>query len=502
MLRDALRLGLLLLLLGSLCTCRAGNAADADLPPPENDQRRAGGPPELPRISVELPSGAESAPNRVLRAGDNLQDAIDDAKPGDVIALEPGAVFEPVTLPRKEGSGWITIRTRIADGALPRAGNRVNPTHAHLMPTIEATADPAIAAAPGAHHFRFIGIEMRPQPGVFTRDLVLLGTNSLSLKTMPHHFVIERCYLHGDPRVGGRRGVALNSRHTAVLDSYLSDFKEQGVDSQAIAGWNGLGPFLIVNNYLEGAGENLLFGGADPAMINLVPADIDIRRNHFAKPLSWRIGSREYAGTPWTVKNLFELKNARRVRVDGNLFEYNWEHAQNGFAILFTPRNQNGAAPWSMVEDVTFTHNIVRHAASAINILGKDDIHASQQTKRILIQNNRFEDIDQQKWGGTGKLFQLLSGTADVVIDHNTGFQTGDVIYAEGQTHTGFVYTNNVSPHNRKGVTGRYLDTGNSTLAKYFPGARFVQNVLIGGNPSLYPPNNSFPASSQQWKSR
>ena len=33
----------------------------------------------------------------------------------------------------------------------------------------------------------------------------------------------------------------MNSRSTAVIDSYLSDFKEVGADSQAIAGWNGPG---------------------------------------------------------------------------------------------------------------------------------------------------------------------------------------------------------------------------------------------------------------------
>jgi len=58
----------------------------------------------------------------------------------------------------------------------------------------------------------------------------------------------------------------MNSRHTAVIDSHLSDFKEVGADSQAIAGWNSPGPFRIENNYLEAAGENVMFGGADPAI--------------------------------------------------------------------------------------------------------------------------------------------------------------------------------------------------------------------------------------------
>lgn len=84
---------------------------------------------------------------------------------------------------------------------------------------------------------------------------------------------------------GTRRGIALNSRATAAIDSHLADFKEDGADSQAICGWNGPGPFKIVNNYREGMGENVMFGGADPSIRDLVPTGIEIRRNHFAKPL-------------------------------------------------------------------------------------------------------------------------------------------------------------------------------------------------------------------------
>jgi hypothetical protein len=77
-----------------------------------------------------------------------------------------------------------------------------------------------------------------------------------------------------------------------------------GFDSQAICGVNGPGPFKIVNNYLEGSGENVMFGGADPAIRDLVPSDIEFRGNYCFKPLSWKIGHPSYAGTPWAVKNL------------------------------------------------------------------------------------------------------------------------------------------------------------------------------------------------------
>src|SRR6185369_7920203 len=95
-------------------------------------------------------------------------------------------------------------------------------------------------------------------------------------------------------------------------------------------------------------------------------------RNHVAKSLAWKPGEPGYAGTAWTVKNLFELKNARRVRVEGNLFENNWVQAQIGFAIVLTVRNQDGRAPWSVVEDVTFANNVVRASTSGVNIHGRD----------------------------------------------------------------------------------------------------------------------------------
>ena len=120
---------------------------------------------------------------------------------------------------------------------------------------------------------------------------IQIGAEEGTTETLPHHIIVDRCYLHGDPRRGARRGVALNSRESAVINSYLSDFKEVGADSQAIVGWNGSGPFRIANNYLEAAGENVMFGGADPTIDGLVPADIEVVGNHMAKPLNWRLES-------------------------------------------------------------------------------------------------------------------------------------------------------------------------------------------------------------------
>src|SRR5207253_145357 len=292
---------------------------------------------------------------------------------------------------------------------------------------------------------------------------------------------------HGDPTVGGRRGIAMNSAATAVIDSALWGFTEVGADAQAIASWSGTGPFKIVNNYLEASGENVMFGGDGPSILDRVPADIEVRGNYFFKPLTWKVGDPSYAGVAWTVKNLFELKNAQRVLLDGNIFEHNWVGAdQHGAAVLFTVRNQTGSSPWAIVADVTFTHNIVRHATGGIEILGRDYLFLSQQAQRLLIQNNLFDDIGGAQWAGadrTGRLFQLSNGAADVIIDHNTAFQTENPLVASETTatiqpDTGFSFTNTITPNGPAGVTGPGT-WGNAilTLNLYAPGAVFVRNA-------------------------
>ena len=458
--------------------------------------RADAGPPDLPKVKVDVPAIAVTGRTIHVPPDGSLQDALDEATPGDAITLTPGATYRgPFELPRKDGEQWIVIASAAKN--LPAAGTRVSPSDAPKMPKIIAESGSVFRAEAGAHHYRLVGLEIAPADGTALTNLVELGGDDRALEALPHHIIIDRCYLHGDRKEGSRRGVSLNASHVAVVDSYLSDFKERTADAQALSGWNGPGPFRIAGNYLEASGENIMFGGGDPAIPNLVPADIEIVRNHMAKPLRWKKDDPSFEGTEWAVKNLFELKNARRVLIDGNLFEYNWPHAQNGFAVLFTVRNQDGGAPWSIVEDVTFSNNVVRHVAAGINILGHDDNHPSEQARRIAIRNNVFLDVGGT-WGN-GRLFQLLEGTHGVAIVHNTAFQTGSLLFGgDHPPHTGFVFEGNVVPHNEYGITASGTGPGNQTLEKFFPGAVFRGNVIVGAKAANYPVNNAFPASLEE----
>jgi hypothetical protein len=480
------RLRLVLVLLLATVAQSSGRVAEVAVDGPEMI------PPGEPREAVQtnVPAGAD------------LQTYITRARPGDVLLLEPGATYvgnftlpvlpeQPAGIPPQ----YITIRSAADPSHFPAAG-RVAPEHAEWMPTIRSpNGGSALATKPGAHHWRLQWLAFEANSGG-AGNIISLGDGGEAQRdaaSVPHHFELDGLIIRGDAARGQKRGIALNSAQTTIRNSDIRDIKTEGQDSQAICGWNGPGPYVIENNYLEGAGENVMFGGSDPAIRDLVPSDITIRRNYVTKPVSWR-------GSRWTVKNLLELKNARRVVIESNVFENNWVAAQTGYALLFKPVNQDGKAPWSDVSDITLQYNIVRHVSSAINILGTDYEHPSAHMRGLVIRNNLFYDVDGARWGGDGRFLLIGGGPADLVIDHNTVIQSGSVVQFYG-TQNGrpwvienLRFTNNLTRHNQFGVIGESAGIGRSAIAAYVSHDEFRRNVLAGGDPSRYPPDNLFPS--------
>jgi hypothetical protein len=431
-----------------------------------------------------------------IRAGGDLQKAINAARPGDTIILESGAHFTGTfTLPNKGASpAWITIRTS-ADASLPQSTERISPAYSEILPKLLSPGNgaPALQTAPGANHYRLIGIEIRTvNADAFSYDLVELGDGSPkqnSLDKVPHHFVLDRCLITAFPGQTLKRGVSLQSSETEITNCYIAGFKSPDQDAQAIGGWNGPGPYRIINNYLEASGENLMFGGATPSIAGLVPSDIEIRRNYLFKPLSWKPGETNYAGMRWSVKNLFELKSARRVVFEGNVLENCWGDTGYG-TINLTVRGDSG--PQATLEQITIRNNIMKHTANGFNILGKDTSQPSRQGRGIKIVNNLFLDIDGKSWGGDGE-FIKMSNLPDLIVDHNTVLNSGNVILVYGATNSGFVFTNNILKHNSYGIIGQDQASGTATLRTYFPGALFRRNVIVGADFSVYPADNFYP---------
>lgn len=468
-------------------------------PPPGAGGGSFGGstPAALPRstVATDYPSAARQVR---VPAGADLQAAINAARPGDELLLAPGARYVGAfALPNKgNGSGWIVIRTDVSDAALGAPGTRMTPSRAasaNLAKILTTDVQPAFATDFGANHYRITGLEIGSTNGSGNVSALLrFGTDESSQTTAntANNLIVDRSYVHGGPSLQLTRCVALNSASTAIVDSWLGECHSNQGDSQAIAAWNGPGPFLIQNNHLEAGHEVIAFGGGTFTVSGGSPSDITIRGNHVMRPVEWK--------GVWQAKNLFETKHAKRVLIEGNVFENNWEDAQNGFAILIKSVNQDNNNPWTQSADITLRYNRIRNTGNVFNISGTGgDNLPDVKAARVSIYDNLIENVNVGPYTADGIAFQLLNGVSDVAIFHNTTLNTGrslDAVLFDGDPVQRLTFQSNVVFNGQYGVFASG-GAGSKALQSFAPGALFANNLIIGGDCSILPSTTICPSS-------
>ena len=278
--------------------------------------------------------------------------------------------------------------------------------------------------------------------GAPDRDAIVVGTlAATSADVQPHRVRFENVDVLPSSSGGGHRGFSLNGSDITLQTVTVTGFYEKGRDSQAVLIVNGPGPYAILDSVLEASGENILVGGADPAIVGMNPADITIRGNTLRKPDSFR--------STGTVKNSFELKIGLRVKFENNLIDGNWIDGQAGSPIVISVRNQDGKCPWCQIDDVTIRGNTVRRAPDgfAINILGMDDGNVSGQLQTMVIDHNLFAESPNG--------FQILNGVSKSLV-----------------------ITNNTLPR----ISGRFMSWSASNRPKVMTPLTFSRNVLRTGD--------------------
>jgi hypothetical protein len=286
-------------------------------------------------------------------------------------------------------------------------------------------------------HTRFVGIEWTSDPAANVGRLLNLEGSD--------HVILDRNWIHPAEGAEVGKGVALmeGARVIATINSYISGFNcvaKSGkcTDASAVGGGHGnkpTGTFKIFNNFLEGSGENILFGGSG-ATVN--PADLEIRRNHLYKPLIWKEGEPGYTpaptGDPYIVKDHFELKNAQRVLFEANLLENCWGgFSTTGFSIGLSPKNQGNHCPKCQVTDVTIRYIRIRNVGGVFAIqngLSKAG-GASADGGRYSIHDVIVDNVHQQEFKGHGAFATILSRVPplhDVWFDHVTAFVPGPIL--------------------------------------------------------------------------
>lgn len=502
----------------------------------KSDSSRFDGPAELPRQYVKSALSDTPAPGKSVqvKTAAELSAAIEKAACGETIRLQAGAEFAGLfTFPAKpcDDAHWIVLRTSAADAELPPEGTRITPCYAGVAslpgrPRYACTSSTNVMArivfdkkgsgplsfSDGANHYRFVGLEItRSSPGATIYNLAVFPKEGTG-----DHVVFDRVWMHGTAQDETTRGVALGgSRFVAMVDSYLNDFHcvaSTGacVDSQTMAGGVGsreMGPYKIVNNFLESAGESLIFGGG---AATATPSDIEIRHNHMFKPMTWRPGAEGFvggaSGKPFIVKNLFELKNAQRVLVDGNIMENTWGgFTQAGFAILLTPKNQGNQCPICKTTDVVIRFNRVSHMASGMQMgTGLSDAGgAASGGERYSIHDNIFDDIGGKDYAGFGAFAQVSSTQPtlrDVRIVHNTAFPSKTLfilgVGVDREKIINFEFTDNLVG---VGETEIFPTGGGATNCAFQPRVQGPANVLKKCFTNAVVTRNAFVGSSKGW---
>ena len=518
-----------------------------------NSSSNFDGPAELPRVYLQTALADTPAPGKTIAVGTggDFQGALNSANCGDTITLQAGATYGGVFyFPQKscDSGHWIIVRTSTPDSALPPEGTRMTPCYAGVSslpgrPSLNCTSTKNVLAkvefinktgygpivfSSGANHYRLIGLEITRTAGTS----VVSNLITPDVNVGASNIVLDRLWVHGTAQDETTRGVYLSGvTSVAVIDSFFSDFHCISVsgsctDAQAVAGGAGdipTGPFKIDDNFLEASGENIIFGGSAST---ITPADIEIRRNHFFKPLTWMPGHSGFVGgangNPFVVKNHFEIKNAQRVLFEANILENVWGGVgQYGYSIEITPKNQaennQNICPICQVTDVTIRYTTISHVGGVMVLANAASSAGGVPAdgQRYSIHDIIADDVSDVTYNGRGTFAQISTvpqpNIQNIQIDHVTVFQP-HVMFNLGADATekmvNFKFTNSIvnaglNPFTTTGGgTGNcaYLQTPNIIVPACFAPYVFTSNAIIAVPSNIgtsnWPSGNSFPASA------
>lgn len=214
------------------------------------------------------------------------------------------------------------------------------------------------------------------------------------------------------------------------------------------------------------------------------PSNITISRNYFNKPVRW------FNLNGSDGKGFFEMKLCDTCLIDGNVFNGN-----SSFTV--TVRNQGGAAPWSVIKNVTLSNNLAVRFGWGVTSLFFDNERLSQESSNIVFTNNLMYGDSGTIGGINPKIFSGTYGD-NVQFTHNTVLQSGEMVrlgngieWAGIDATTNFVWRDNLTNWGTSPPNGYACLDGARTVCT--PDYVWNKNVMIGA------PNdqvNTFPGSN------
>lgn len=252
-------------------------------------------------------SGGTSAPGDATYTTSQVYEMLADAQPGETLYLENGFQFNAPgssfvlgekNCPAQNDTCYITFRSGVDSsgtitGTFPDVDIRFTPGLYTSLAKIKSTVNNqpglrtvwpsetgtgiCVSIPCVANYWKIENIEFINNPTWNARTLIQIGTNNAAdplditagdtqdkTNEIPHHIILDRIYMHGDPIHGQHVGLMNAGRDTVMKNSYCGDIFTPLADTQCVSILNTTGPQSYINNYMAASGENLMTGGDDP----------------------------------------------------------------------------------------------------------------------------------------------------------------------------------------------------------------------------------------------
>ncbi|HXG84993.1 MAG TPA: FG-GAP-like repeat-containing protein [Pyrinomonadaceae bacterium] len=369
----------------------------------------------------------------VVRTAGELLAAYNQCIGGEHIIIPAGTVIVgAVDLPARPFTDFVTIRS---SASMPEMPVRVGENRSDLAIFRGSYVDEVpFRIRNRASRIRLSGLKFEPFAGGFEYDknyyLLQIGEafGQASGDDNPTRIIVDHCVINPPNNIQVVHGVLNDGYKVSILSSWLGNVKTYGSqDSQAVFGLDGRGAHVYNNTFFEAASESIIYGGAGNNIDGMVPTNIEFRRCVFTKRLSWRQLPPLSNGETLNAKNLFELKNARRVYIEGSLFSNHWDGLRSQYmsTILKSsadiPKGDQGS-PWSVTEEVVFENNRLSHLNGGFSVVRdfyRPGInYDTLKPQHVRLINVLFDDLTSGRWGDGRSWAFYVGGVDDLLIKH------------------------------------------------------------------------------------
>jgi len=436
----------------------------------------------------------------------NLQAAINTAAASPntrEIIVPAGFIFnDPLYLRPRTATNYVTIRVSDLTTLPPKVrvtgsvADKAKLFRMNMRGKIIAGEYNALTMNLGAKYYRIIGMEIRNTVNVAYAETDMIGNEyTVDYKTNNSNFIYDRCLMNGNG-FPTTKGAVLNGVAMSLLNSSVLDIKAAGIETKAVAQWDGAGPLAVVNNRLEAGAINSLVGGAsDPGAANILDGYV-FRGNHVWKNPAW-------VGGGWNIKNHFELKQGLNVTVVGNVFENMYVDGQTGESIMLFSMTDDGCSSCE-TGNVDFRNNKILNTRAGFNLTNVQayTLPAPPYAHHMRLYNNFIEEREDRgnlQQGAnyseiTNNTFVIRPGSAfksSWMYFSNTGV-SGPATYKA----PGFKLLNNIAYASEYGVIADSTAPGNASLDATLPAAREIRkNIIPAADIGSFPADNFYPAT-------